>query len=559
MKKIKLLISVFVLFFIGILTTNAASLSVSANKSTVVVGNTVTVTVKASGAAGWEYCLDYDKSVFSLSSTTSDTGGSCVLTGSTLIGYSSVTYKLKAIKSGTSTVTINKAAMYNDNGNEISFSKGSVKLTAKTQSEIEASYSTNNNLKSLSVNGYELSPSFNKNTTSYTLEVPNEVEQITINASKEDSSASITGAGQKELTEGINKFNIVVTAEKGNKKTYTIEVTRQELNPIVVKVGDEEMNVIRKSDALEVPSYYTLSTTIIDDETVPALKSDITGFVLVGLKNENGDINLYIYNEANSTYELYKQVGMEGFTFISLPNPETIDTYPTIKEIDINGLKINSYSNENSSDIVLVYGMNAKTGEKGWYKYDTKEGTFQRYIADSTVSENKNSNQYLTLAIVFACVSGLTIILLIVLMISNSRARKKNNKLIEMLKATKKSPEPKDETLKEDKTPENQKDSEEKAKETKTEEVSSVESKEVVEEPQVEIDKSKLSQRELRRLEKQEAAKKATEEANKAEEKENSEEKDNQKTEEPVLESLEEPKEEKRKTRRSHSHKEEKK
>lgn len=542
MKKVKLVISAIIVFFLGISVSNAASLKVSANKSTVVVGSTVTVTVNASGAAGWEYCLSYDSSIFSLSSSTSDTGRNCVRTGSTLIGYSKVTFTLKAIKSGTSTITVKDEQMYGDDGNAISSTKNSIKLTTKTQAEIEASYSTDANLKNLSVSGYTLSPEFDKNTTTYSLEVENDVESITISATKSDSSATITGTGEKTLTEGINKFNIIVTAEKGNKKTYTIEVTRKELNPISVKVDNQEMTVVRKSDALEVPPYYSSTEVELDGEMIPALKSDITGYTLVGLKDGNGTINLYVYNDVNNTYLIYKQVGLEGFTFIPIASTSLINGYDSVKNIEVEGISMDSYTNGTDSSLVLIYGMNAKTGETGWYRYDTAEGTFQKYYEESISTSNKDGDLYFLLAIVFAGIAGLAILLLFVMMASNSKARKKNERLIEMVKASRmakeneikqesvkeKREEPKEEKVEEKKEVLNEAPKDAEIKKEKKEEPKKVvkdetkpKKEEKIEAPikledskenipkkekiekKEEIDKSQLSQRELRRLERE--------------------------------------------------------
>ena len=102
-KKFNYLIFTVVLSLAFVFTVSAASFSVSANKSSVVVGNTVKVTVKVSGAAGWEYCVNYDSSLFTLTSAGSDTGGKCVKTGSTMTGYSNITYTFKARQSGSGT------------------------------------------------------------------------------------------------------------------------------------------------------------------------------------------------------------------------------------------------------------------------------------------------------------------------------------------------------------------------------------------------------------------------------------------------------------------------
>jgi hypothetical protein len=484
MNKFKYLLSFVLLFFISVSITNAASFSISANKKTVVVGNTVNVTVSVTGgdAAGWEYCLNYDANVFTLTSATSDTGDKCVKTGSTLTGYKSVTYTLKAKKSGSSNITLSGAAIYNDDLALISSSYNTVTLTAKTQAEIEASYSTNAYLKSLSVDGYDINPSFNKDTLEYSLEVENEVESININASRADNKASLTGAGTKELTEGLNKFEIVVTAEKGNKKVYVVNVTRKELNPIHVIVDKKDYTIVRKVDVMTAPTYYASTEVEIQGELVPAFKSDITGYVLVGLKDENGIINLYRYDDSKEEYVLYCQLLKEGVTLIPLESTELISGYEIQKEININNNTIIAYTNNNENDFVLVYGMNASNGELGWYKYDTKEETFQRYEVLKNVVEKDELDMFFILTIVFASLSFVSILLVIILLSMNSKLRKKNNKLISMIENSRK----KDDTSKKDVVEEKQ---EEITEDNKQDEV--IESNEMI------------SKREQRRLEKQ--------------------------------------------------------
>ncbi len=87
--------------------------------------------------------------------------------------------------------------------------------------------SPNNVLSSLSINGYSLTPSFDKFTSTYNVIVPNDTSSITISASKVDSTASVSGTGQKSISVGNNNFKIVVTAENGDKRTYQLNVVRE--------------------------------------------------------------------------------------------------------------------------------------------------------------------------------------------------------------------------------------------------------------------------------------------------------------------------------------------
>lgn len=433
MKKVKYFIYAILIFGIFSGSVSAASLSVSASTKSAVVGNTISITVSASGAAGWEYCLNYDSSVFSFVSSNSDKGGTCLQTGSTLIGYSKVTFKFKAIKSGSSNFSLRNAVMYGDDGNAISSNKGNVTVTARTQAEIQASYSDNANLKALGVEGFEITPGFSQAELEYSLEVENNVTSVNIYATKAQANASVNGAGYKELSEGINKFEIVVTAQKGNKKTYVININRKELDPIHVTVGDKKMTVVRKADALTAPTYYEATTTIIDGTEVPALKSEITGYTLVGLKDEEGLIDLYRYEDKDNRFSVYKQLSTEVINFVPLETKDKIDGFDKTKTIKINNEDVDVYYNSDMKDVYLIYGLNMNTDKEGWYSYEKTENTFQIYNDNGIAKLKKDNELYVIILIVLGSCFGLTIIALLISVINNSKLKKKNAKMLTML------------------------------------------------------------------------------------------------------------------------------
>ncbi len=89
--------------------------------------------------------------------------------------------------------------------------------------------SPNNCLSTLTVNDYEVTPTFDKFTTEYSLVVENDVKSIEVNATAIMNTTKVQGTGKHELKEGTNTINIVATAENGSSRTYAIEVVRKGL------------------------------------------------------------------------------------------------------------------------------------------------------------------------------------------------------------------------------------------------------------------------------------------------------------------------------------------
>ena len=120
-----------------------------------------------------------------------------------------------------------KTLKYGDNKFEIKVyaENGNLK-TYKLTINREDPRDTNNYLSDLSIDGIKIP--FNKNVLSYSLNADNDVEKININAISESDKAKITGAGEKTLKIGENRFEIVVTSENESNKTYTIVITRLE-------------------------------------------------------------------------------------------------------------------------------------------------------------------------------------------------------------------------------------------------------------------------------------------------------------------------------------------
>lgn len=300
MKKIKVYLCV--IFFILILLCGnkvkaAGTISLSASKSTVSVGDEFSVSVNLSGASvatltarvtvdtsKVDYVSGPSNSSFSngraIYTWTDPTGGDNPKTGGTIVTfkfrakatgkasfsvsgdfYSPSETNINPSFSGTS-VTIQEKQVVpptNNNGGTGGSTGGSSggatggttnKPSGGTSNKPStgtnnntSSVSKNANLKELHLDVEGLSPRFNKNTTNYSIVVGDNVDSITVNAIPEDSNASVNVTGNTGLAVGVNKINIKVTApDKKTTKTYTINVTKT-ANPDLANAGLENLAI----------------------------------------------------------------------------------------------------------------------------------------------------------------------------------------------------------------------------------------------------------------------------------------------------------------------------
>ena len=411
MKKLKLLL-LSILVIIPV-TVNAASGTITVTgPNQVVVGNNVTYTVTVSSGVAlgyWDMLLNYNSSMLQLVSTTNDMGGTRMMdTGDSKAKMAYYTYTFKALKSGNTTVSVGSYDIVDYDENSISISTSSKTTKIITQAELEASYSKDNDLKSLSVDGYDITPEFSKDVTEYTVIVPENTKKITINAVKNDSKASVSGTGEVDVTDGINKFNIVVSAENGSEKTYTINVEVKDTNPINVKIDGEDYIVVKIRENLKAPTAYNEKNITIDGIEVPAYYSDITGYTLVGLKNSNGKISLFIYN--NGSYSRYIELKSGNITIIPQELKGTLKNYEK-GSVKIQNEEIECLSIKPNSRFKVISGMNVETKETGLYIYDTKDKALMRYDEELLNTLN-DKNMMLTYAsLLFGGIAFISIVI----------------------------------------------------------------------------------------------------------------------------------------------------
>ncbi len=419
---------------INYLKAASATISVSSSTSQIVVGNTFTVTIKISSSTAlgsWEFTPSYDTGKFKL------------VSGETpVVGYAdngnvkskSYTYKFKAIGTGSGSITVKSYGAYSWKEEKLSISKGSKTVKVITQKELEASYSKNNNLKSLSVDGLKLDPSFDKDTTSYKVEADSNTTSVNIKASVEDSKSKVSGSGTKDVYEGENKFNITVTAQNGSTKTYTIIVNVIDPNPIEVNINDQKYTVVKRESILEDVEDFERTTATINDQKIPVFYNKTNDFTLVGLKDSEGELNYFLYDKDTNSYSNYNEVKLNEFKIY----PLTIDkkfsedykpSKTTIGTVEFDSLKIDN------SDYSIIHAKDLSTGKDDYYKYDSKTNTMIRYTDEDTQSYKKELEEYKKLILFLGAESVLIIFILICILISKLGKNKKRKKKLKELQA----------------------------------------------------------------------------------------------------------------------------
>lgn len=440
MKRIK---KFFMAMLIGLLfpcIVNAASGSINiASSSTVVVGNKVTVTVTISSGTkmgSWQMSLNYDKSYLQLTNSTARDGGTFMIDYAEDPGVLKKTYTFtfKTLKSGTTKLSVDGYRAYvSSDLSALSLSANTKQIRIITQAELEASYSKNNNLSALEVEGFTLTPEFKTDILEYSVVVPENTKEVNIKANVQDKRAAVNGIGTQAVNPGANKFSVVVRAQSGAEKTYVINVEVKDENPISVTVNGKNYTVVKIKENLPTASLYTETTININGFEIPAYKNDNTNLVLVGLKDEEGNISLYIYNKDKNEYQEYNEIGVNKITIYPLTSNEEIKGYKK-DTITINGVKVDGYYYTKDSDYVIIYGINVETGDKGFYMYDKKMQSLIKYNDEYIIDLNKKIGLYSYIIIGFSGVFILMIIIMIALAKKRSGKQKKQKTIEKEIK-----------------------------------------------------------------------------------------------------------------------------
>ena len=281
------------------------------------------------------------------------------------------------------------------------------------------SYSSDNYLSSLEISPGSLSPAFSVGRTSYSVSVADDVTKLIVSADTRDGNANVR-ISDTSLSVGQNTIYITVTAENGDERTYTLNVTRggnqesssdsenssnQQNEPQYTKVTMNGTDFVISDDfgAYPLPDGFEETEIDYNGTKVKAAKGyagKVTIMYLDAVLSPEKS-GYYIYDSVTKTFSKYIQIAQPSISYVILNITSSMEIPAGYKlsEEQINGMDVVVLKGS-SDQYCLFYGVSSD-GVTGWYCYDYKYQTIQRFFAlpDSVktvagVSENVSGGTF---------------------------------------------------------------------------------------------------------------------------------------------------------------------
>ena len=437
------------------ITVLAAGGSISLKSVSSTVGNTVTVSGTAkcdSGAIGAvEAAFSYNPAELQYISGSSGVNGyssGAVLYAAEGDGTTttlSFTMKFKILKEGSFKVSIGEVEMvsWTDGSNPLTVGKSSATVTGKTPTTTTPSTpsnddkpqnnkDTNNKLSALQVYPGTLSPAFSGDTTSYTVTVPADTTDVTISATAASSKASVSVSGGKNLKLGPNEAKVIVIAESGASRAYNLTIMCGEAEKI--QIGGTEHTINENFADEQIPTGFSRKQVTYNNRQYEAVTNASGSLVLMNLKSgENA--NFYIYNqEAKEFYDFLQIKFAEGKYIVPLPLNKDVAEFADYEDITIQvqGKNVNAWKLD--EEFSVAYVMN-QDGTEVLYKYDSVDGTFQRYndikvedVEQAPIEKTWFPNEYYMYAIVGLGTLSIILLISMIYFIASRKVRHEGRK-----------------------------------------------------------------------------------------------------------------------------------
>lgn len=415
----------------------ALDISAYAGQSNVSVGSTISVTFRASDdAMRWIYTISYSGNLTLESGSTS-------VSGSDAYGDSRThTLIFRANEEGDAWVTA-----YKENG-LVSTDFVEANASASVQFKVVSASSPsdgyhhddfdnatpgksgNNALSTLTVSAGTLTPAFDPAVTEYTLSLPQGTEKLTLTATPSDSNATVQGDGELTLQEGENTLPLVVTAENGDTKTYTVTAKVAQAPTLFLDYNGQRLGVVKDVSQVTPPAGFAPAEPITySGDTLP-IWTDVSGKrTLVYLMDEKTSAQgFYLFSQTTGVQSSYLPILCGSVTYIYTDIPKELSSVPGLTPATVKafGQTLNgwTYNDASLKDFSVLYLMD-DAGSYGYYTYDSREETLQRFSG----AVFTDSGETLAVPMLYVYIAGGAALVLLILLIAfasvaGSRGRK---------------------------------------------------------------------------------------------------------------------------------------
>lgn len=444
MKRLKYVIVFLTSMFAFNMSVNAASGNLSVSTGSVYTGDSFTVTANVYGAAAWNVHVSASGPVSGCVINQADATADAMDTNR------SFSATCTATGAGTISIVLSGDATSASDGNAVGISGSAFVNVSDRPAPAPAptpdptptpnptptptpgnntpattdNRSTNNSLKELSIDGYDLVKVDNNN---YTLEVSNDVSSIKVKAVAEDSKAKVEGVGSHSIKVGENTIEVIVTAENGAQNRITIKITRkdgyylEDLDSLLKSNSDA--SIIIESDTVITSSMLEkikASKKIVKFNYYDEEQNLIYSWIIDGSKlDKTTDLLTTISYTADNKKEILKQANYPESLFIVLN-----------KNLPL-GTKIKVYVGENfdDEDLVNIFSYNEELKqlsnnvvENGYIEFDVTGDSI--YLL--TLS-NLKDDSLSPIVLILLGAAGLFVVELIILIIVKTIKKGKTN------------------------------------------------------------------------------------------------------------------------------------
>lgn len=231
-------------------------------------------------------------------------------------------------------------------------------------------------------NGEEINLDFSSEKTTYSINVTDEEEVLTIDAKAfDEDNVKIQGLGTKTLLPGENVFEIIVEDKTNTtKKTYTINVFVKVLPVTHLNFNNKQYGIMAELTNVSAPAGFKKTKTTINKENVEVYTNNDVILVYGIDDNENGEF--YIYREDDGMIAKFNPLTIGDSTIYLIDVPSDIQEREAMsfETIQVSNQTIKAWVFDDSKllDYVLIYALNSE-GVEDYLVLDAKNQVIYEY------------------------------------------------------------------------------------------------------------------------------------------------------------------------------------